>query len=220
MFREEILKEDCVVKCESEYQIKNLFKWLDSKGYIWSTGEPLFDFVPKFENEVYIYIYPDKEIRYDGFIRGKKPVYKYSEIIKKSCLSCEYSVSSSTENHVICDKHKIVYSFPNPCNNYALHVKTIKPENKDTTIPFMLNYLPDVKKIIHNDPATILIFKDGSKSVVIREQEHDLEKAILYAWVKKHKKKKIMFDTLLAIDCGGWTRAFTPNYYDKYWIES
>ena len=175
MFREEILKEDCVVKCESEYQIKNLFKWLDSKGYIWSTGEPLFDFVPKFENEVYIYIYPDKEIRYDGFIRGEKRVYKYGEIIKKP---------------------------------------------KDTTIPFMLDYLPDVKKIIHNDPATVLIFKDGSKSVVKREQDHDLEKAILYAWVKKHKKKKVMFDTLLAIDCGGWTRAFTPNYYDKYWIES
>jgi transposase-like protein len=47
-----------------------------------------------------------------------------------------------------------------------------------------------VKKIIHNYPATVLVFKDGSKSVVKCEQEHDLEKAILYAWVKRYKKSK------------------------------
>ena len=82
MFREEILKKNCVVKCESEYQVRNLFKWLDSKGYIWSTGEPLFYFVPKFEKEVYIFIYPDKEIRYDGFTRGEKSVYQYISIVK------------------------------------------------------------------------------------------------------------------------------------------
>lgn len=144
MFREDVLKEGCTVECESEYQIKNLFKWLASKGYIWSTGGPLLEFIPNSIERVYIYIYIYKEVRYAYYTTGK--YYEYNEIIKK-------------------------------------------PEPKDTTIDFMLNYLPDVKKIIHSDPDTVLIFKDGSTSTVERQQKHDLEKAILYAWVKKHKKK-------------------------------
>ena len=63
----------------------------------------------------------------------------------------------------------------------------------------MLNYLPDVKKIIYKDPDTIIVFKDNSVSMVERQQDHDLEKAILYAWVKKHKKKS-----------GYGGRSFTP----------
>lgn len=70
-----------------------------------------------------------------------------------------------------------------------------KPTKKQKeTIDFMLDYLPGVEKIKYNYPATILWFKNGGKVVVKhRDGKRDLEKAILYGWIKHVKgesKKK------------------------------
>jgi hypothetical protein len=58
----------------------------------------------------------------------------------------------------------------------------------EKTANFMVGYLPGVKQILRNGAHTILIFKTGEKSVVKCEQKYDIEKAILYAWAKHHKK--------------------------------
>ena len=55
----------------------------------------------------------------------------------------------------------------------------------------MLKYLPDVKDIATNDKDwTILNFKDGEKVIVKCSQAYDLEKGILYAYAKKHRRVK------------------------------
>lgn len=56
---------------------------------------------------------------------------------------------------------------------------------------FFLEYLPDVKKIIFNYPATILIFKNNEKSIVKHKDEdyNDPEKAVLFAYVKYKVKQ-------------------------------
>ena len=59
-------------------------------------------------------------------------------------------------------------------------------------IDFMLKYLPDVRSIAVNDKDwTILNFKDGEKVIVKCSQAYDLEKAILYAYAKKHRAKSV-----------------------------
>jgi hypothetical protein len=105
---------------------------------------------------------------------------------KKTCKDCKYwgGFSDKIKGAYFCKKHKCYFlGIEVVCESY------IKTKGQET-IDFMLNYLPDVKKIIHNYPATVLVFKDGSKSVVKCEQKHDLEKAILYSWVKHHKKSE------------------------------
>ena len=52
---------------------------------------------------------------------------------------------------------------------------------------FFLKYFPDVKKIIFNKRATIIIFKNGEKSVVQWypiSNDLDWEKGVLYAYAK------------------------------------
>jgi hypothetical protein len=61
----------------------------------------------------------------------------------------------------------------------------------------MLKYLPDVRDIATNDKDwTILNFKDGEKVIVKCSQAYDLEKGILYAYAKKHRKKKMHWANL------------------------
>ena len=58
------------------------------------------------------------------------------------------------------------------------------------------------KKVIVNDPATIIFWDDDTKTVVKcdSEDEFDKEKGILYAVLKKLSTKKTYNDILRAID--------------------
>lgn len=58
------------------------------------------------------------------------------------------------------------------------------------------------KKVIINDPATIIFWNDGTKTVVKCDPEDgfDKEKGILYATLKKLSTKKTYNDILRAID--------------------
>ncbi len=102
---------------------------------------------------------------------------------------------------MICDLCKETSNGNNYCKNYynngetegiyASLLRLSKEMKKEETINFMLDYLPGIKKIIYNEPATILVFKNGGKSIVKcqDDNEHDLEKAILFAYVKHAKKE-------------------------------
>lgn len=59
-----------------------------------------------------------------------------------------------------------------------------------------------IEKVIVNDPATIIFWDDGTKTVVKcdSEDEFDKEKGILYAALKKLSTKKTYNDILRAID--------------------
>ena len=64
---------------------------------------------------------------------------------------------------------------------------------------FFLQYLPDVKNIIFNKVTTILIFKNGEKSVVqwdLIANDFDREKAVLYAYAKYKIKECKQFKKL------------------------
>ena len=65
-------------------------------------------------------------------------------------------------------------------------------DNKATEIiKFMLEYLPEIRKInIHGD-RTVLYFKSGGKTMVKKSdgEDYDLEKAVLYGFIKHMKKK-------------------------------
>ena len=71
---------------------------------------------------------------------------------------------------------------------------TVKEKTTNSIVP--MNYVvkwldePDrvnVKKVIYNDPATIVYFSDGSKSVVKRhpDDEYDEEKGFLLCLAKR-----------------------------------
>ena len=67
---------------------------------------------------------------------------------------------------------------------------------------FLKNSYAKPKKVIINDPATIIFWDDGTKTVVKcdSEDEFDKEKGILYAALKKLSTKKTYNDILRAID--------------------
>jgi hypothetical protein len=115
--------------------------------------------------------------------------------MEKTCKDCKYwgGFDKKTKGVYFCKKLKCYFLDTEfICSDFIKsEQKNMNPTSlRQKTINFMLDYLPDVKKIIHNYPATVLIFKNGLKSVVKCEQDHDLEKAVLYAWVKHHKRRK------------------------------
>ena len=70
------------------------------------------------------------------------------------------------------------------------------------------------KKVIFNGPATIVIWQDGTKTIVKRREgeEDDREKAIMYAILKKLCGNKAGMDRYL--------KQFKVNYYDLKEVES
>jgi len=108
--------------------------------------------------------------------------------MKKSCKNCTWynPKKKGVYDGWYCERRGRFYHSLDVCRYYE-----DKEVPQEDTINFMLEYLPDVEKIIVNGKHTILIFKDGSKSVVkCTQDDQDAEKGILYAWVKHHKKKK------------------------------
>ena len=71
-----------------------------------------------------------------------------------------------------------------------------------TRVIFSENRYIKPKKVIINDPATIIFWNDGTKTVVKcdSEDEFDKEKGILYAALKKLSTKEAYNDILRAID--------------------
>lgn len=66
-------------------------------------------------------------------------------------------------------------------------------------INFLLNNIPEVKKVIFNDPATIVYWKDGTKTVVKCQNgdDFDPEKGFAMAFLKKCWGNKGIFNDKL-----------------------
>jgi hypothetical protein len=51
---------------------------------------------------------------------------------------------------------------------------------------FKSNYTPEIKQVIFNNPATIIMWKDGTKTIVkVHNEEFDEEKGFAMAYLKK-----------------------------------
>ena len=76
---------------------------------------------------------------------------------------------------------KLVYEKPIFHHIYANNYPFISSRN------LVLDNIPEVKKIIFNDPATIVYWKDGTKTIVKCQKgdDFDLEKGFAMAFLKK-----------------------------------
>ncbi len=128
--------------------------------------------------------------------------YKNGE---RFCVDCRHSRDNSNSlcNNGPCNSDKGNEAFEpvekkeeNRCINCGIRINSGKKfcrecnDKASKSINFLIEYLPEVKKIITNRDCTILLFKDGGKSVVKKGEgeKYDLEKAVLYAYVKWSKK--------------------------------
>ena len=62
------------------------------------------------------------------------------------------------------------------------------PNDFDRMFPiFLINPIPNIKKVIFNEPATIIFWEDGTKTVAKCQEEdkYDREKGMLVCMVKK-----------------------------------
>ena len=73
---------------------------------------------------------------------------------------------------------------------------------------------PNPKKVIFNGPATIVMWQDGTKTIVKKSENDtdDREKAVMYAILKKLCGKKAAMDRYL--------KQFKVNFYDLKEVES
>ena len=83
------------------------------------------------------------------------------------------------------------------CSNYELK-NSYSQYNRFESEFLAIPELPEIDKVIFHDPATIIIFKDKTKSVVIcsEHDEYDQEKGFAMALLKRvlgKKKYKKMF---------------------------
>ena len=79
----------------------------------------------------------------------------------------------------------------------------LKPVTKSGAVPFEGNHLPAIRNVYFNDPVTVVIWADGTKTIVRCENEtYDREKGLAMCISKKALGNK-------------------PKYYDtfKYWFK-
>ena len=76
---------------------------------------------------------------------------------------------------------ELVYKKP------IIHHVERRKNMEDNYLNFLLNNIPEVKKVIFNDPATIVYWKDGTKTVVKCQKGDvfDPEKGFAMAFLKK-----------------------------------
>ena len=71
---------------------------------------------------------------------------------------------------------------------YEIGVPSLHPTlRKEVAAEHIYNGVPEIKKVIFNDPATIVLWKDGTKTVVKAQdkEEFDKEKGLAMAISKK-----------------------------------
>ena len=100
-----------------------------------------------------------------------------------SCLrSATSAITSSNINNICCDSN----------------TSSIKTGDYTVTwSPYLINTLK-VKEVIYNDPATIVYFSDGSKSVVKRHKDDifDKQTGLLMCIAKRFLGKEELHKTL------------------------
>ena len=71
-------------------------------------------------------------------------------------------------------------------------IGTLFPQVR-ASVPFIRKYsrIPTIRKVIANDPKTIVLFTDGTKSIVSLSSTdtYNLETAILYAVIKRSTER-------------------------------
>lgn len=131
--------------------------------------------------------------------------YTYYISIYIELCSCEKFVKITLQdfcdifnivNDVTKQKRMALDHFDSLCYNYILHDKRIVEDTMYKNI-FHKGFTP--KKVIFNDPATIVIWNDGTKTVVKRREGEidDKEKAVMYCILKKMCGSKSNMDKYL-----------------------
>lgn len=76
------------------------------------------------------------------------------------------------------DQHNIINNYH---NNYVTTTNAVF-----NTIPTSQTVIPKIKDVIYNDPATIVFWEDGTKTVVkCKNEKFDPEKGLAMAFSKK-----------------------------------
>ena len=91
-------------------------------------------------------------------------------------INVSFTYDSDSIDEPLLYRIELVYKKPILHNIYA-----------NSHLNFPLNNIPEVKKIIFNDPATIVYWKDGTKTVVKcqKSDDFDPEKGFAMAFLKK-----------------------------------
>ena len=108
----------------------------------------------------------------DGHLSQDTTLYKVAAIVTKDNSMSEANVKDTSIQ-------------TNPNSIYGTHSKTLKEEIQMKT-KSKIAYIP-IKKVIFNDPATIVFWKDGTKTIVKRQEgaEFDPEKGLAMA-ISRH----------------------------------
>ena len=96
--------------------------------------------------------------------------------VKINGINVSFTYDSDSIDEPLLFEIKLVYKKP-----ILHHIYVNSPLN------FLLNNIPEVKKVIFNDPATIVYWKDGTKTVVKCQKgdDFDSEKGFAMAFLKK-----------------------------------
>ena len=136
--------------------------------------------------------------------------YKICEICKINGFDLERDIELNKSNRIIINGINVLFRYDSDLIDNSLLFKIklvyeksilyhIYANNNLFFSPSEINNIPEVKKVIFNDPATIVYWKDGTKTVVKCQKGDyfDLEKGFAMAFLKKCWGNKSNFNDKL-----------------------
>lgn len=132
---------------------------------------------------------------YCYWVINQDDFYKICEICKINGFDLERDIELNKSNRIIINGINVSFRYDSDSiyDPLLFEIKLVYKKPilhhiyANNYLNFSSNNIPEVKKIIFNDPATIVYWKDGTKTVVkCQEGDYfDLEKGFAMAFLKK-----------------------------------
>ena len=129
------------------------------------------------------------------WIINQENFYKICEICKINGFDLERDIELNKSNRIIINGINVSFRYDSDSIDDPLLFKIKLVYKKpilhhiyaNNYLNFISNNIPEVKKVIFNDPATIVYWKDGTKTVVKCQEgdNFDSEKGFAMAFLKK-----------------------------------
>lgn len=125
------------------------------------------------------------------WVINQEDFYKICEICKINGFDLERDIELNKSNRIIINGINVSFRYDSDSidNPLLFKIKLVykKPCRSRISIINYSYFWPEVKKIIFNDPATIVYWKDGTKTVVKCQDgdDFDSEKGFAMAFLKK-----------------------------------